>query len=119
MMKGLSALRGAGARIWTAHPSALLAELLADRGRQDDALHVLEGVVSQAESCDEMYYLPEILRIQAKLLIDLDRWEEADVVTERALTLARSQRAKPIIERILADIATRTSESVATAGERG
>ena len=107
IMKGLSALRSAGARIWTAHPSAQLANLLAERGRTEEGLRVIEGVVKQADSCDEMYYLPEILRIQARLLADVSRWEEAEGVTERALTLAREQQAKPIVDRILADISAR------------
>ncbi|MEX0748264.1 MAG: hypothetical protein WD275_09715 [Rhodothermales bacterium] len=107
MSKGLSALRSAGARIWTAHPSAQLANLLAERGRHDEALSVIDGVVSQSESCDEKYFFPEILRIRSKLLAELDRLEEAEVVGARALILAREQQAKPIVDHILADMSAR------------
>lgn len=104
MNEALTGLRRAGVQIWTAYPSALLAELMVSRGRVDEGTGLLETVVAPARENDEGYFLPEILRIKAKCLIASGRSAEAGALRHEALILAQEQGARPIILRILLDL---------------
>jgi predicted ATPase len=104
MNEALTGLRRAGVQIWTAYPSALVAELMVSRGKVDEGIGLLETVVSQARQNDEGYFLPEIIRIEAKCLQESGRSAEAGALRREALMLAKEQGARPIILRILLDL---------------
>ena len=105
MNEALTGLHRAGVQIWTAYPSALVAELMVSRGKVDEGIGMLETVVSQARQNDEGYFLPEIIRIEAKCLQESGRSAEAGALRREALMLAEEQGARPIILRILLDLA--------------
>lgn len=104
MRGGLNALQSAGVRIWTAYPSALLAQLLGDAGRPDEALELLDAVVDRNRSNGEGFLLPEILRLRARQLDALDRHTEAAADRKEAVQLAQQQGARPILLRVLMDV---------------
>ncbi len=104
MRSGLGSLQSAGVRIWTAYPSALLAQLLGERGRPDEALEMLDAVIERNRSNGEGFLLPEILRIQARQLDALGRVEAADTTRAKALEIAQRQQAQPLVLRIVLDI---------------
>ncbi len=105
MHAALSGLRRAGVQIWTSYPSALLAELIVNQGRHDEGLGLLDSVVARARENDEGYFLPEILRISANCLHAAGNPEQADAFRHEALGLAREQGARPVLLRILLDLA--------------
>ena len=104
MQSGLDALQKAGVRIWTAYPSALLAQLLGDRGDPSEALAIVDGVVERNRSNGEGFLLPEIQRIRAGQLDALGRSDEANAERMDALELAQSQGARPLALRLLLDL---------------
>ncbi len=103
--QALGGLRQAGVQIWTSYPAALMADLMVSRGQVKEGLGIVESVAARAAENGEGYFLPELLRIHAKCLLAAGRETEADEVRRKALDLARRQQARPILLRILLDLA--------------
>ena len=103
--QALSGLQRAGVQIWTSYPSALVADLMIRNAQVEEGLALIDSVTARAEQGDEGYFLPEIQRIRARCLQASGRSAEAARVRAEALELAKRQGARPIILRLLLDMA--------------
>jgi class 3 adenylate cyclase/tetratricopeptide (TPR) repeat protein len=111
MQRGLRALKEAGVRIWTAYPTALMAELMGRMGRPAEALDEFDAVLAECEEHGEYYFMPEIRRLRARLLDERGLGEQAVREREYALTMARRQTAGALIVRVLQDVLRSDSSS--------
>ena len=105
MQQALGNLRRAGVQIWTSYPGALVADLMIRNERIEEGLALIESITARAAAGDEGYFLPEIQRIRARCLQAAGRNAEAVHVRSSALDLAQRQQARPVILRLLLDIA--------------
>ncbi len=105
MRHGLQALKEAGVQIWTAYPTALMAELLGRLARTEEAVNEFDAVLSECELRGEYYFVPEVRRMRARLLDGLDLKEQAAQERALALEMARRQTACALSLRILNDMA--------------
>ncbi len=104
MRDGLAAFRDTGAQIMLPYHLALLAEALGEMGLIKEALEKLSEALSEADKTNECWWSAEIYRLKAELLLRLANSEEykrkyqneADECFSRALSIARTQRAKSL-----------------------
>lgn len=92
----VAAWQAAGANLYVPHMKAALAEVLALRGDLGEALEIVNESLDQIErpGWGERAWLAENLRIKGVILERLGRVNEGQLNLERAITVARDQRAK-------------------------
>jgi predicted ATPase/DNA-binding winged helix-turn-helix (wHTH) protein len=73
-----------------------LAEGFALTGQSENALATIEQAIEQAEQYGRRFILPELLRIQGRVLATLPRWDRraTEVCLMRSLELSRHQAAR-------------------------
>ena len=92
---GRATWKMAGARIADSHWDCVLAESLAQAGRHEEALAVLDACAAFVEESNERFYEPEIYRQRAEIVMATTRdLAEAEKHLLRGLELARKRGAK-------------------------
>jgi predicted ATPase len=92
--EGLTASKATGARIWVARHLALEAQAEAFGGQFVTALALLKEALTKSRERREHWYEAELHRLVGKLLLKMDRQEEAVIEFNRAFTVARTQQAR-------------------------
>ena len=96
LIQGINAQRNGGGTYWSGHHATQVSAALEQSGRQREALAVLDRGIEAAEKTDDRWYLPELYRRRALLLLADPRADpakgEADL--QKALEIARAQSAK-------------------------
>ncbi|KYF48402.1 hypothetical protein BE08_34990 [Sorangium cellulosum] len=91
----IEALRGSGVLLGMTYYPSLLAELMAERGRRGAALEQLDDCLRAAERTGEVYYVPELYRLRAAVLLAGDACApEGEECLRRAIAVAREQAAR-------------------------
>ena len=120
LSEALSRYRDTGAEISRPHFLGLHAEVVALRGESHQALVILDEAITIARRTEEIYYLPELLRLRGSLVL-ADRSIESNAETtaaallEEALATARGHRARVFELRAAVDLIRLTRRS----GRRG
>jgi predicted ATPase len=72
------------------------ARYLGESGAADEALQIVEEMLAGCAARDEGWYVPELLRVQAELLLaaDADKSAQAEALYTRSLAIAREQDAR-------------------------
>lgn len=99
--EGIGGLRSLGAHTRMPYWLSLLARTLHDTGRRDAARAVLGAARSSAEQRDDVWWLPEVLRLAA----GLESGPSAVSLLRRGVDLAASQRSRTLHERCCSDLA--------------
>lgn len=105
MRASLDLYQAIGAKLWRAHHFGLLAEASAKAGRIEEGLSVLAEALAIVQETGESYYEAELYRIKgALIMMQVDRangdsvplpvMAEAEACFQRAVAIARGQRAK-------------------------
>jgi predicted ATPase len=96
MREGISELRSMGTLFSLLSLFAGLADAFARCGNVDDGLAVIEEGLAMMRSGGENFSLPEIHRIQGKLLLAGSDRDAAEAAFREALSIARAQQAKSL-----------------------
>jgi predicted ATPase len=98
IQEGLAASRATGAEVWRPYFLCLLAEACKETGRFDDGLSALAEALAAAEENDNRLYETEMYRLKGELLLKHNdsNVAEAQNCYERAIAIARKQRAKSL-----------------------
>ena len=98
MRRGLDAWRRSGAELARPHFLALLAEVHARAGQAETGLGLATEALAGARATGELYYEPELLRVQGELLLRLPMpsRERAEAKFREAVELARRQRTRSL-----------------------
>ncbi len=99
--EGIRGLRSLGAHIRMPYWLSLLAQVLVGSGRPDDARAVLDSARSSAEQRDDLWWLPEVLRLRAAL----ETGPPAVDLLRRAADLAAGQQSRTLHARCCTDLA--------------
>jgi DNA-binding SARP family transcriptional activator/RecA/RadA recombinase len=106
IVAGMAAMEATGA--WMVHTLylGLLAEAQRRAGRPVDALESVERGLALVEPTGERFYEAELRRLRGELLREVapERAAEARRELDRALEVARAQRARSLEERVLASL---------------
>ena len=97
MREGLEGWKSTGARVGFTFFPVTLAEMCLHAGKLDDAEQLLDDALPMVENNDEHFYEAELCRLKGELALargELGREPEALERFERALTIARTQRAR-------------------------
>ena len=91
----IASLRADRQNLYVTPAVATLAKALAAAGHLEEALAAVEESLAEASEDTEMSHFPELLRIQAEILLALPNPDEvrAAAVIERSLRVAREQTA--------------------------
>jgi DNA-binding response OmpR family regulator/class 3 adenylate cyclase/predicted ATPase len=104
---GVAAWQKAGARLWLPLFFSLEAEAYAKGGRSDAGLEAIERAIAISEETGEHWYLAEILRIKAVLLLAADGGnEQAEILLVKSIEIARGQQARCWELRATCDLAS-------------
>jgi class 3 adenylate cyclase/tetratricopeptide (TPR) repeat protein len=96
MREGISELRSMGTLFSQLGLFARLADAFARCGNVDDGLAVIEEGLAMMRSGGENFSLPEIHRIQGKLLLASSDRDAAEAAFREALSVAHAQQAKSL-----------------------
>ena len=96
MREGISELRSMGTLFSQLGLFVRLADAFARCGNVDDGLAVIEEGLAMMRSGGENFSLPEIHRIQGKLLLASSDRDAAEAAFREALSVARAQQAKSL-----------------------
>ena len=96
MREGISELRSMGTLFSLLSLLGGLADAFARCGNVDDGLAVIEEGLAMMRSGGENFSLPEIHRIQGKLLLASSDRDAAEAAFREALSVARAQQAKSL-----------------------
>ena len=96
MREGISELRSMGTLFSLLSLLGGLADAFARCGNVDDGLAVIEEGLAMMRSGGEHFSLPEIYRIQGKLLLAGSDRDAAEAACREALSTARAQQAKSL-----------------------
>ncbi|QJY47105.1 BTAD domain-containing putative transcriptional regulator [Pseudonocardia broussonetiae] len=99
--EGLDGLRSLGAHTRMPYWLALLAQTLLGAGRRDAARAVLDAARSSAEQRDDLWWLPEVLRLMA----GLESGPTAVGLLRHAVDLAAAQGSRTLHARCCSDLA--------------
>ncbi|MEI6715775.1 MAG: AAA family ATPase [Verrucomicrobiota bacterium] len=94
LQSSLDRLIQSGQRIWVPYIRSLLADALIKTGNPQEALKLLELSLDDVASNNEYTHFPEILRIKATALLNLQRTEEAESLLLAAIAYAQKQQSK-------------------------
>lgn len=90
----LDGLRAARHQVFYSVFLALLAKRIGENGNAAEGLALIEDALHRAELADELWYMPELLRIKGDLLLDArSRLAEREDLLSRSLALAQRQGA--------------------------
>jgi TOMM system kinase/cyclase fusion protein len=108
-LQAREALTAAGQRTAEAYYSALIAEAELESGQSKAAWDHLNALEALAESTGERYFLPEILRLQARCAADVGVDDaQAAALVARALRIATDQGAPgmcaAVVRRVVDDV---------------
>ncbi|EYF06486.1 TOMM system kinase/cyclase fusion protein [Chondromyces apiculatus] len=92
--KCLASLRRSGEQLCMTYWAALIADVEARRGNHDAALEILGACRERAEQSGEVYYLPEIHRLEAASHGAKGDEVQAEAHLREALRIARAQGAR-------------------------
>jgi len=95
LRKAVPMMRADRQTLQLARASCVLAEALAAAGQPNEALAVIGDAITDAETGTELSQLPELLRVQADILVSMPSMDEplAEATLFRALEEARRQDA--------------------------
>jgi DNA-binding SARP family transcriptional activator/tetratricopeptide (TPR) repeat protein len=99
---GINSLRALGTETRAPFWLSLLSESLLALGRTEEACGVLDAAIVAAEQRDDRWWLPEVLRLRARLTAG-DR--SVDLL-QQGLDLATSQSSRTLAARCVADLAS-------------
>src|SRR5439155_8101223 len=117
MRHGLAAWRAMGAEIMRPHFLALLAEAYGRLGQEEEGLSTLAEALAQVDKTGERYYEPELYRLQGELTLkskvqspkskvpSTQAEAEAEACFQKAIEIARHQRAKSLELRAVMSLA--------------
>jgi tetratricopeptide (TPR) repeat protein len=105
----------AGSALYQPLFDAIIASQLGLAGRCSDAVQRLRDAVEETERREELWCLPELLRLQARLVSCIGETAQAGDLLERALQVAREHRLLGWSLRVACDIARRLRD----AGDHG
>jgi predicted ATPase len=111
MHKGISAFRASGNVYTVPFFLGLLANQYGRIGRVERGLTLVTEALASVERTGERWYEAELHRSRGMLLLQRDEGENAEVAFQRALGVARYQRAKAIELRIAASLASSSNAS--------
>jgi class 3 adenylate cyclase/predicted ATPase len=96
MTNGLNAWRQTGTTVWTPAYFSYLARAHADLGQIDEASRRIGEALSALQTTKESWYEAEIHRVAGEIALRRDKVDatKAEVCFERALAVARAQRAR-------------------------
>lgn len=103
----MAVMEKAGFTLFKSAFQALEAQALASLNRFDEALRVIDAVLSDGQSSGERWCRPELLRVKARLILQetgADGIAKANQLFEAGLEMARSQKALAWERRISADL---------------
>lgn len=105
ILKGLAGLAAGGVGLGRTFFLALLAEAHRAAGNVDDALVALDEAIDLVERNSERFYEAELHRLRGELLRSVGTGvDRACSELERALAVARSQKARPFEDRAAASL---------------
>jgi predicted ATPase len=98
ILEGLAASRAREAELWRPHGLCTLADVYRETGRVDDGLGALTEALAIADEQESRHCEAEINRLKGELLLtqDASTTAEAQNCFERAIEVARKQRAKSL-----------------------
>lgn len=102
--KGIDRLRSQGAHLRMPYWLSLLADTLIGEKRKDEARAVLDAAMAAAEQRDDRWWLPEIMRLRARLESGATGLDMLD----RAVEIAVGQSSRTLELRCRADVAHRS-----------
>jgi len=95
--QGLEAIKATGTWCWHIHYLSMLAEAYKRAGHIEDGLATIEESLALMEKTGQRYFDAELHRIKGELLRMKDRDEsEVESLFERAIDVARKQKAKSL-----------------------
>jgi predicted ATPase len=96
LTSGIAAWRATGASLLTPTRLSWLADSLAELGQFDQAWHCLDEAITAVETSKERWYEAEVYRVAGEVALKSlePSTKEARVYFDRALAVARAQRAK-------------------------
>jgi predicted ATPase/DNA-binding winged helix-turn-helix (wHTH) protein len=103
----LERLHAARHEVLTREFNMTLVQGLAALGRSNEGRVLIDQSIQQAEVSGEMFYMPELLRVKARLLLSLPEPEvqEAETLLDESLDLSRQQGARSWELRAAQDLA--------------
>ncbi len=95
LMHGIETQRKGGGTYWSGHHAVQLSSALEQCGRRNEALVVLDRAIDAAEQTDDRWYLAELYRKRAVLLLSGNNVDRAkgEAELEKSLAIARDQDA--------------------------
>jgi class 3 adenylate cyclase/predicted ATPase len=108
--RALEGTRQAGSFNWISLFQALYAQALAKTGDMERALTLSDEAIFIGRTHGEVFALPEVLRLKARLLASVGHSDEARTCLAEALKLAREQGALCFELRVAVDLARIASE---------
>ena len=94
LRSGSAAYRATGAELWMPHHIALLARACEIAGQIEEAVTLLEDALQTAERTGEHWFAAELNRHKGQLLLRQGRFEAAEELYRKALSIAEAQEAK-------------------------
>jgi predicted ATPase len=109
LRQGLSAGKARGSETYRTYFLALLAEVLGQEGKLEEALNVLADALALMRGTGEGLHGAELHRLQGELLLQREATEvtcrEAEACFHQAVTIARQQQAKSLELRAVMSLA--------------
>jgi DNA-binding winged helix-turn-helix (wHTH) protein/tetratricopeptide (TPR) repeat protein len=106
LQRALAAYEATGAKLWRAHFLGLLARALEKAGRHGEALSTADEAIALATRTSDNCSAAELHRIRGEILVSQSKTKPALASFEKALAIARQQRATSWEQRILASQAS-------------
>lgn len=94
LVRGLEAIRAAGAHITLTQTLGLVAQAHAYSGASRQGLAAIDEALAAAESSGERYYMAELNRLRGELLLMADgsNYAQAELCFRTSIDIARRQR---------------------------
>lgn len=97
ILSGMDEFRATGARMNVSYLLARLADAYLRAGMLEDGLHRVGEALEVRQTAFDCYYDAEVFRLNGEILRRLDgKGEQAEVCFDRALSIARRQKAKSL-----------------------
>lgn len=93
LRRGQGALYSSRHRIMTTVFATALAEGLLLQNKPEEALHMIDGAISQIGDHGESFDMPEMLRVKAEILSGSGNFAAAESLLQKSIILARDQSA--------------------------
>jgi predicted ATPase len=116
--RGLVDWQATGSQLGTTYFLSLLAEVLLSAGETVDALEILDEATTLAHEKGEAFWLAEVHRLHAEVLVSLGDWPGAEVRAAEAAQVASRQGAAELLTRVRATQARVASRAAGEAQSR-